>query len=337
MLLVFSRLLQLTPMKPRTLVVLFVLCLFGSLAHARTADGRTKIVLIAGTKSHGPGAHEYLKSARLLKVILDRSPSLHNVVTEVYYDGWPMDQSTLETADTIVFLSDGMQWSPWSWSPERIAFMQRQIDRGCGFMTFHFATYIPYQFATQALHWNGGYVDYDGPTHPTPYFTQKTLTTEIAFPNPTHPVLHGAHPFQVREEFYYKPTFIDGMSGITPLLRATGLPADPKVFPGPLATPFEQTFFWAYDRPKQPGSKVQGRSIGATFGHYYANWQMDDYRKVVVNAICWTAHLPIPKDGIATTWVDEQAVDQSLGPTPVPHLSPLEPTRPPLDPAYTRK
>ena len=143
-------------MRARLVVGLLVVCLFVPFAQARTADGRTKIVLIAGTKSHGPGFHEYLKSARLLKVMLDRSASLHNVVTEVYYDGWPADQTTLETADTIVFLTDGMQWSPWTWSAERIAFMQRQMDRGCGFMTFHFATYVPYQFAKQALSWNGG-------------------------------------------------------------------------------------------------------------------------------------------------------------------------------------
>jgi type 1 glutamine amidotransferase len=324
-------------MKLRALVALLTLAFLGSFAHARTTDGRTKIVLIAGTKSHGPGFHEYLKSVRLLKMMLDRSASLHNVVTEVYYDGWPVDQATLETADTIVFFTDGMQWSPWAWSPERIAFMQRQIDRGCGFMTFHFATYIPYKFAQQALDWDGGYIDYDGPKHPTPYFTQKTLTTDVVFPNSAHPVMNGVHPFRIHEEFYYKPTFVNGMKGVTPLLRATDLPSDPKVFPGPLATPLEQTFVWAYDRPKQRGTKVQGRSIGATFGHYYTNWQMEDYRKLIVNAICWTAHLPIPADGIQTTWIDDNVVDQVLGFTPVPNMSPLEPTRQPVDPAYLKK
>ena len=36
-----------------------------------------KIVLIAGKKSHGPGLHEYLKSVKLLKVMLDESPNLN--------------------------------------------------------------------------------------------------------------------------------------------------------------------------------------------------------------------------------------------------------------------
>ena len=308
----------------RTLVVAAILCLASPTLHAKTPDGRTKILLIAGTKSHGPGAHEYLKSIRLLKVLLDRSPSLHNVTTELVFDGWPSDPSTLDTADTIIFLTDGMQGSPGPSLPTRISLMQQQIDRGCGFMTFHFTTYVPYQFAPQALAWNGGYVDYDGPQHPTPFFTQKVTTSDVVFPSPRHPVLNGVKPFHLKEEFYYKPTFVAGLRGITPLLRAPELPADPAVYPGPLATPIEQTSVWAYYRPTH-----HGRSIGATFGHFYSNWQLDDYRKLILNAIAWTAHIPIPKDGIQSTWVDDTEVEKTLGPIPTPIPDPIEPTRPP--------
>ena len=34
-----------------------------------------KIVLLAGIKNHTPGFHEYLKTIKLLKVLLDRSPN----------------------------------------------------------------------------------------------------------------------------------------------------------------------------------------------------------------------------------------------------------------------
>ena len=144
------------------------------------------------------------------------------------YDGWPTNVADLDTADTIVFISDGMQWSPWTFTPERIAAIQKQIDRGCGFMIFHFATYIPFQFQREGLAWAGGYVEYDGPKHPQMYFTQKTLTSEVLFPSPDHPVLHGVKPFKVTDEFYYKATFVGGDLGITPLLRIPELPADPK-------------------------------------------------------------------------------------------------------------
>src|SRR3984885_15478155 len=145
-----------------------------------------RILLIAGSKSHGPGMHEYLKSVRLLKVLLDRA-GLKNVDTEVIYDGWPTNVSDLDTADTIVFISDGMQWSPWSFTPERIAAIQKQIDRGSGFMIFHFATYIPFQFQREGLAWAGGYVEYDGPQHPETYLTQATLTRQGVVAPPDHP------------------------------------------------------------------------------------------------------------------------------------------------------
>jgi type 1 glutamine amidotransferase len=285
-----------------------------------------KILLIAGSKSKGPGMHEHTKSARLLKVLLDRA-GLKNVETEIVYDGWPKNLADLDTADTIVFLSDGMQWSPWSFSPERITAIQKQIDRGCGFMSYHFATYVPYKFQKQGLAWNGGYVEYDGPKHPDMYFTQKTLPSDVLFPEPKHPVMNGVKPFHIKEEFYYKATFVTGRQGITPLLRVPELPADPKVFPGPLAGPEDQVVMWAWDRPNSAGNKVAGRSVSATMGHFYDSWQNDDYRKLILNAIIWTAHIEVPKDGVTSTATSDGDVDHTLGAAPAPVASPLEPPK----------
>src|SRR4051794_23510657 len=82
---------------------LLLLLLSGAVA---AAAGTHNIVIIAGAKSHGPGAHEYLKSAKLLKVLLDRA-RLPGVMTEVHFNGWPDDPATLDTASTIVALTDG--------------------------------------------------------------------------------------------------------------------------------------------------------------------------------------------------------------------------------------
>ena len=289
-------------------------------------NAHRKILLIAGSKSKGPGMHEYAKTARLLKVLLDRA-GLKNVETEVVYNGWPNNPADLDTADTIVFVSDGMQWVPWSFSPERVAAIQKQIDRGCGFMSYHFATYIPYKFQKQGLAWNGGYVEYDGPKHPDQYFTQKTLTSEVVFTTPKHPIMNGVKPFHIKEEFYYKATFVAGRQGIMPLLRIPELPADPKVYPGPLAGPEDQVVMWAYDRPNLAGNKMAGRSVAATMGHFYDSWQNDDYRKLMLNAILWTAHIDIPKDGIASSMISDEEVNRVLGPAPAPVPSPLEPPK----------
>jgi hypothetical protein len=75
------------------------------------------------------------------------------------------------------------------------------------------------------------------------------------------------------------------------------------------------------------GNKIAGRSIGATLGRYYSNWRNDDYRKPLLNAIVWTAHIPVPKEGVQSTWIEDAEVDSVLGPTPAPVRSRLEPPR----------
>ena len=62
----------------------------------------TKIVFLAGTKSHGPGDHEYEKGLRLLAKAL--APFAQ---TEVHLYGWPEDEKTLDDADCIVLYADG--------------------------------------------------------------------------------------------------------------------------------------------------------------------------------------------------------------------------------------
>src|SRR5688572_106526 len=77
-----------------------------------------KIVLLAGKKSHGPGVHEYEKSVRLLKVMLDRAENLRGITTEYHLNGWPADPKALKDADTIMTISDGQDgdlYSPVPW------------------------------------------------------------------------------------------------------------------------------------------------------------------------------------------------------------------------------
>src|SRR5438105_5065636 len=46
-----------------------------------------------------------------------------------------------------------------------------------------------------------------------------------------------------------------------------------------------QHMAWAYVRPNG------GRGFGFTGGHYYKSWGNDNFRKIVLNAILWTAKL----------------------------------------------
>ena len=64
----------------------------------------TKIVFLAGSKSHGPGEHEYEKGLRLFAKAL--AP---HAQTEMHLYGWPEGNSekTLDDADCIVLYADG--------------------------------------------------------------------------------------------------------------------------------------------------------------------------------------------------------------------------------------
>jgi hypothetical protein len=66
-----------------------------------------KIALIAGTKSHGPGEHEYELGMRVIQHGLETSPNAPPVKCEVHLNGWRTDAAALDDADTIVLFCDG--------------------------------------------------------------------------------------------------------------------------------------------------------------------------------------------------------------------------------------
>ena len=59
---------------------------------------------------------------------------------------------------------------------------------------------------------------------------------------------------------------------------------------------------WAHSRPDG------GRAFGFTGGHVHWNWAHDDFRRVVLNAIAWCAHLPVPEDGVPSQTPDLKAL-----------------------------
>src|SRR5687768_8170484 len=142
------------PCKYPTAIVLVLACAT-SLCHLSRAyaDPVKRIVLIAGVKSHGPGAHEYEKSVRLLKALLDRAPNLRGVETQIHFEGWPKDAAVLDRADVIAVISDGENTalpvpvrSPFM-TEERMAVLRKQMERGCGLVTFHYSTFTPLKHA----------------------------------------------------------------------------------------------------------------------------------------------------------------------------------------------
>src|SRR5262245_14947200 len=61
----------------------------------------------------------------------------------------------------------------------------------------------------------------------------------------------------------------------------------------------EQTVAWAVER--QDG----GGGFGFTGGHFYDNWKNDNYRKLALNAILWTAKAEVPEGGVKSEFRKE--------------------------------
>ncbi len=276
-----------------------------------------RIVLIAGPKSHAAGAHEYLKSAKLLKVLLDRA-NLPGIETEVHFNGWPDDPRALDRADTIAWFSDGENPAYEFEAPylqaDRLAILQRQMDRGCGWVAHHYSVFAPTTHGPRMLAWAGAYFDFQtgkgegglyGSTNEGERARYRSLIrveeTDLALVSAGHPTAAGVRPFRIHDEFYYQLVFGDQAQRIQPILRAPAFSSDASA----------QTVGWAFDR------RDGGRSFGITMGHRFANWANDDYRRLVLNALVWTAGGTVPAGGVQSTYLDEKEVDQALLARPI--------------------
>src|SRR5947209_19722800 len=100
----------------------------GSSLPAVAADA-TKIVLIAGRPSHGPGEHEFNAGTKLLVKCLKEMPGIDPVFVE---GGWPKDESVFQGAKSVVFFMDGGGGHTMIQGKERKEVMRRLMDQGAG-------------------------------------------------------------------------------------------------------------------------------------------------------------------------------------------------------------
>ncbi len=311
------------------LLVAFLVGTCSSLARAAepapAPAGPRKIVIVAGVKSHGPEGnriHDYPWTARLLKASLEAS-NVRDLVRVAYVrDGWPKDPAVLADADALVVVSDGRDGDKYSEaphleSPERVAEVQRLIDRGCGLCLIHFSTFAPDRYSAPALDWTGGHFDWEENGERKWYSAIRTLETDVVPAGP-HPALAGVRPFRTKEEFYFNIRFMPEAGGAETESRIRSDASMKSPFGGTttalLRVPalegrngWGTTVAWARER------KEGGRGFGTTCGHFYDNWKHDDFRKLVLNALVWSAHAEVPKEGVDGPFLSRAAVMQAIG------------------------
>lgn len=114
----------------------------------------------------------------------------------------------------------------------------------------------------------------------------------------------GVVPFRFKDEYYYKLRSQENAPGFSPILRVPVLSESPS----------EQTVAWAIQRSDG------GRGFGTTTGHFFTNWENDNYRKLILNAIVWTAGDPVPDGGVNSSFFQEVEVNQALVEKPLSTL-----------------
>ncbi|MEQ1827832.1 MAG: PVC-type heme-binding CxxCH protein [Pirellula sp.] len=270
-----------------------------SLLNATEPTATKNIVFIAGGRSHDFGSHEHYAGSRILAEAIQKTDP--NAKVDVIQNGWPKDDSMLDTADSIVIYSDGGGGHP---SLPHLERLRKQMDRGVGFVCIHYAVEVPKdRGGPEFLSWLGGYFETNWSVNP--HWDAKFESL------PKHPITSGVKPFQARDEWYFHMRFPDDMKGVTPILsavppastmdRADGLHSGNPTVRKEVARGDKQHVAWATERPNG------GRSFGFTGGHFHWNWGRTEPTRLVANAILWTAHLPVPETGAV---VEQKNVEQ---------------------------
>jgi len=253
-----------------------------------------KVVFIPGHQSHGWSGHAYTADCKLLARLLNENVA--GIEATVLEGGWPKvvganDDSPLLGADAIVIGCDGnsLLGAESNWQA-----LDAIAGKGVGIAYLHYALDPGTQFGKYLLDWLGGYYEQYWSVNPSWRAEFKSM--------PSHPITRGVNPFSVHDEWYYHMRFRDEMKGVTPILTAIPPDGTRKRPDGPHSNNptvrarmgMPEHVAWAYERPDG------GRGFGCTGGHTHWVYAQNDFRKLMLNAICWIAKVDVPAHGVPT-------------------------------------
>lgn len=267
-----------------------VLFIFAAVSLSALA-AETKIVLLAGSASHGSGQHEFSAGCKLLQKCLDAVPGIK---TELHHNGWPANETAFEGAAAIFLYADGGERHPFN-RPERREVIGNLMKKGVGLGCAHYAVEVPKGPTGEAfLDWLGGYFE--------PHWSVNPHWTAHFKNIPTHEITRGVRPFRINDEWYYHMRFRPRMQNVIPILtdlppkntlsRPDGPHSGNPAVREAIAREEPQHVMWAVERADG------GRGFGFTGGHFHRNWGDENFRKVVLNAILWSAKLEVPRNGV---------------------------------------
>lgn len=250
---------------------------------------KKKIVLIAGGDSHGKGEHAHGAGCELLAEHLNKS-GLPVLAATYAQKGWPKDPTALDNADAVAIYCDG---GSGHLVLQHLPEVDRLAKKGAGVACLHYGVEVPAGEAGKLfLDWIGGYFEMNWSVNP--FWTADFKKF------PDHPVARGLEPFKIEDEWYYHMRFPEGMKGVTSILESVP-PEETRNRPDSAhgGNPhvrarkgMSEVVGWAFERPGG------GRGFGFTGGHSHKNWENENFRKVVLNALVWIAGVEVPAGGV---------------------------------------
>ncbi|MDR0871180.1 MAG: ThuA domain-containing protein, partial [Planctomycetaceae bacterium] len=279
-----------------------------------------KFLFIAGPRSHGFGIHEFYAGSMVLANALEQfvsekqfgSDRMPKISATVHRNAKVGDSFALDDADVIIVFCDGGRRYP-------LRGLEDQLEKlrlaGKGFVFLHYAlcgsqgnnAQKPPELPSDAkfiLKATGGVYEIFHSVNPSYTAEFKSL--------PVHPITRGVRPFAIDDEWYFNMRFLNesteqilahpSTAALQAVLAATppdALKQQPDGAHSGNPTVRErlgkpEILAWAFQR------EDGGRGFGFTGGDNPWNFAHPDYRKLLLNAIVWTAGLEVPKTGLST-------------------------------------
>ncbi len=263
---------------------------------AQSGEPAKKVLFLAGPPSHGYGAHEHYAGCVLLAKSLQAG--MPEFETDVVRHQWPEDPEAFDHVAAVVMYSDGGPNHPAIKHRDQI---NKLAEQGIGIVCIHYAVEMPPgEAGDDLMNWIGGYFETNWSVNPHWLARFENL--------PDHEITRGVEPFATHDEWYFHMRFPADMQGVTPILSAVAPESTMSRADGPHSgNPHVrksvdagdlQHLAWAVER------NDGGRGFGCTGGHFHWNWADPNFRRVVLNAIVWTAGADVPNSGVAVSAVD---------------------------------
>lgn len=253
-----------SPQLPFRALVAALLALGAGHAAIKAIAAEPKRVLLIGhLRDHPYETHEYLVDAEILANCLRQTPGVEAHVSS----GWPDDPETLTGLDALVLhVASGGDFLLGGRHREAA---EKLLDSGVGLTAIHWGT------GAEAEEPGHHYQRRMGGRFATKFSKLEHVELPLAQPNPEHPICRGWQAFPLHDEYYLDLRFEPRAVAVAEVERGGKR--------HPVA--------WAFERPEG------GRSFGCVLGHYHRNFGREEFRRLLVNGILWTAQEEVPEGG----------------------------------------